>query len=491
MITWGISANSHNAALAVFDDDKLVFASESERFSGLKNDAHLNRKLVSYAKRFGEPSRVYWYEKPLLKTMRQFFAGQGWNRLENNIEIYLARHEIDAPVSYTGHHHSHAAAGYYTSNFDEACVVVIDAIGEFEATSLWIGEGDKLNKISSIEYPHSVGLFYSAMTQRCGLKPNEEEYILMGMAALGDPNRLVRDLLNDFIELPNDDYQHPYRIKQNLHRGCKWWRPELTSQQDLYDIAAATQKVYEIIFERILQTAISKSSSRNLVLMGGCALNCTANPIAYKYFDRVWIMPAPGDSGSSIGAVLAHKKKHIEWTGPYLGYDMGYTTSNEEIVAHLLEHKMCGLVRGPAEFGPRALGNRSLIADPRGLEIKVAINQIKHREQFRPFAPAILEEFANQYFKTSTESMTYMQYIAPCLESESFPAIVHLDNTSRVQTVNKTDNPQFRALLELWYAKTGCPMLLNTSLNIKGKPMVNDAADAASWTQLHGLPVFN
>jgi carbamoyltransferase len=491
MITWGISANSHNAALAVFDDDKLVFASESERFSGLKNDAHLDRRLVSYAKQFGEPSRVYWYEKPLLKTIRQFSAGQGWNRLENNVEIYLARHDIDASVSYTGHHHSHAAAGYYTSKFDKACVVVIDAIGEFEATSLWTGEGDKLNKISSIEYPHSVGLFYSAMTQRCGLKPNEEEYILMGMAALGDPNRLLRDLLDDFIELPNDDYQHPYRIKQNLHRGCKWWRPELTSQQDLYDIAASTQKVYEIIFERILQTAIHKSSSRNLVLMGGCALNCASNPIAYKYFDQVWIMPAPGDSGSSIGAVLAHKKKHIEWAGPYLGYDMGYKTSNEDIVAHLLEHKMCGIARGPAEFGPRALGNRSLIADPRGSEIKVAINQIKHREQFRPFAPAILEEFANQYFKMPTESTTYMQYIAPCLESESFPAVVHLDNTSRVQTVNKTDNPQFRALLELWYAKTGCPMLLNTSLNIKGKPMVNDAADAATWTKLHGLPVFN
>jgi carbamoyltransferase len=170
---------------------------------------------------------------------------------------------------------------------------------------------------------------------------------------------------------------------------------------------------------------------------------------------------------------------------------MGYKTSNEDIVAHLLEHKMCGLARGRAEFGPRALGNRSLIADPRGSEIKVAINQIKHREQFRPFAPAILEEFANQYFKMPTKSTTYMQFIAPCLESESFPAIVHLDKTSRVQTVNKTDNPQFRALLERWYTETGCPMLLNTSLNIKGKPMVNDAADAATWTQLHGLPVFN
>jgi carbamoyltransferase len=225
--------------------------------------------------------------------------------------------------------------------------------------------------------------------------------------------------------------------------------------------------------------------------MGGCALNCAANPIAYKYFDRVWIMPAPGDSGSAIGAVLAHKKTHIEWNGPYLGYDMGYKISNKEIVAHLLEHKICGLARGPAEFGPRALGNRSLIADPRGPEIKVAINNIKHREQFRPFAPAILEEFANQYFKMPTESTTYMQYIAPCLEYESYSAIVHTDGTSRVQTVSKSDNPQFRELLELWYEATGCPMLLNTSLNIKGQPMVNNRADAMTWSQLHGLPVFN
>jgi carbamoyltransferase len=329
------------------------------------------------------------------------------------------------------------------------------------------------------------------MTQRCGLKANEEEYILMGMAALGDPNRLTRDMLREFVNLPNDDYYHAYRLRQNLHRGCMWWRPELTSQQDLYDIAAATQRVYEMAFERILQQAANSSSSRNLVLMGGCALNCAANPIAYKYFDRIWIMPAPGDSGSAIGAVLAHKKTQIEWNGPYLGYDMGYKTSNKEIVAHLLEHKMCGIARGPAEFGPRALGNRSLIADPRGPEIKVAINNIKHREQFRPFAPAILEEFANQYFKMPTESTTYMQFIAPCLESESYSAIVHTDGTSRVQTVSKSDNPQFRELLELWYEATGCPMLLNTSLNIKGQPMVNDHADAKTWSQLHGLPVFN
>jgi carbamoyltransferase len=489
MITWGISAASHNAALAVFDNDKLVFASESERFSKLKNDPDLNYELIEYARTFGEPELVCWYERPWLKTLRQLTAGQGWQ--DNNVKEYLRKFNIRAPIKTFGHHQTHAAAGYYTSGFDNACVLVIDAIGEFDCTTQWQAQGRELHKFSSLDYPNSLGLFYSAMTQRCGLKPNEEEYILMGMAGLGDPNRLTRDMLREFVDLPNDDYRHPYRLRQNLHRGCAWWRPELTSQQDLYDIAAATQRVYEMAFERTLQMAANSSRSRNLVLMGGCALNCAANPIAYKYFDRVWIMPAPGDSGSAIGAVLAHKKTHIDWTGPYLGYDMGYKASNKEIVAHLLEHKMCGIARGPAEFGPRALGNRSLIADPRGAEIKVAINNIKHREQFRPFAPAILEEFANQYFKMPIESTAYMQFIAPCLESESYSAIVHTDGTSRVQTVSKSNNPQFRELLELWYEATGCPMLLNTSLNIKGQPVVNDHADAMSWSQLHGLPVFN
>jgi carbamoyltransferase len=489
MITWGISAASHNAALAVFDNDKLVFASESERFSKLKNDPDLSYELIEYARTFGEPELVCWYERPWVKTLRQLTAGQGWQ--DNNVKEYLRKFNIRTPIKTFSHHQTHAAAGYYTSGFNDACVLVIDAIGEFDCTTQWQAQGKDLIKQSSLDYPNSLGLFYSAMTQRCGLKPNEEEYILMGMAALGDPSRLTRDLLNDLVALPNDDYQHPYRIRQNLHRGCNWWRPELTSQQDLYDIAAATQRVYEMAFERTLQMAANSSSSRNLVLMGGCALNCAANPIAYKYFDRVWIMPAPGDSGSAIGAVLAHKKTHIEWTGPYLGYDMGYKIGNKEIVAHLLEHKICGIARGPAEFGPRALGNRSLIADPRGPKIKVAINNIKHREQFRPFAPAILEEFANQYFKMPIESTAYMQFIAPCLESESYSAIVHTDGTSRVQTVSKSNNPQFRELLELWYGATGCPMLLNTSLNIKGQPMVNDHADAMSWSHLHGLPVFN
>jgi carbamoyltransferase len=489
MITWGISAASHNAALAVFRDNQLIFASESERFSGVKNDPDLDQKLVEHARTFGEPDLVCWYEKPWRKTLRQLTAGQGWH--DNNVKRYLKKYNITAPVRTVDHHLSHAAAGYFTSEFDNACVLVIDAIGEFETMTQWEAVGAKLTKQRSAEYPNSLGLWYSAMTQRIGLKPNEEEYILMGMAALGNPNKLTRDLLTDFVALPNDNYQLPFKISKNLHRGCASWRQDLNTMNDKFNIAAATQTVYELAFERILQTAMATTNSRNLVLMGGCALNCAANHIAFKYFDRVWIMPAPGDSGSSIGAVLADRKQHITWTGPYLGYDMGHTTTDREIVEYITQHKVCGLARGRAEFGPRALGNRSLVADPRGLQVKDRVNMIKGRESFRPFAPAILEEHAARYFEMPAEKTPYMQFTARCRRPESYPAIIHVDGTSRVQTVGKNDNPEFRALLETWYDLTGCPMLLNTSLNIKGKPMVNDHTDRLNWQTKHGLPVFN
>ena len=196
MITWGISANSHDAALAVFCDEKLAFASHSERFSGTKNDPDLHKDLVDYARdRWGDPGRIYWYEKPLIKSFRQLFAGQGFKFKENNIKSYLGKYGISAPITYTQHHRSHAAAGYYTSPFDEACVVVIDAIGEIDTLTIWQAQGDKLTKVYDMEYPHSIGLWYSAMTQRIGLIPNEEEYILMGMAAYGDSNRFYTELI--------------------------------------------------------------------------------------------------------------------------------------------------------------------------------------------------------------------------------------------------------------------------------------------------------
>ena len=198
MITWGISANSHDAALAVFTNEGLEFASHAERFSGIKNDAHLNADLINYALKWGKPDEVVWYERPFVKTLRQLRAGQGWNYNENNIRNYLKGYGITAPIRYTNHHHSHAAAGYYTSPFTDATVVCIDSIGEFETLTVWEGKGNNLKKIYSQGYPHSVGLWYSAMTQRVGLKPNEDEYILMGMAAYGNPRRLWNDMYEMF-----------------------------------------------------------------------------------------------------------------------------------------------------------------------------------------------------------------------------------------------------------------------------------------------------
>ena len=485
MITWGISAASHNAALAVFDNNKLIFASDSERFSRIKNDCDLNQAIVHYALQYGYPDEIYWYEKPFIKSLRQLSAGQDWQN--TSPKKYLAQFGIThTTIKTVSHHKSHAAGGYFTSDFDEACVVVIDAIGEYDTTSIWKAKGTKLTKVWDMKYPHSIGLWYSAMTQRINLKPNEEEYILMGMAAYGDPDRFFDVIYEDFIE----DTNNGFKFRDNLHRGCKDWRPELTTEQDMYDIAAGTQAVYEALLMMIMERAKELVPSNNLVFTGGCALNCAANPLIFEFFDNVWIMPAPGDSGSAIGAVLAGWNKHIHWPGALLGYDMGSTATNEEIVDYLIEHKMCGIARGKAEFGPRALGNRSLIADPRGPEIKALINTIKKRQQFRPFSPSVLEEFANSHFLMPTKSTPYMQYIATCTEYESYPAIVHKDLSSRVQTVSVHDNDAYYELLRLWHERTGCPMLLNTSLNIKGEPIVNTEQDAKLWQEKYNVKIF-
>ena len=506
MITWGISGNSHDAAIAVFVCDELKFAAHSERYSGVKNDAHLNKALIAEARSYGDPDKIIWYERPFKKTFRQLFAGQGWNYAENNIRKYLKSYNISAPIRYVDHHHSHAAAGYYTSGFNQSAVICIDSIGEFETLTIWEGNGNNLKKIHSHEYPHSIGLWYSAMTQRLGLKPQEDEYILMGMAAYGDPDRLFDEIKEDFIVndplssfgltphlltdvvtgIPTITEPGP-RFARNLHRGCLDWRPDLTTQQDMYDIAAATQKVYEYMFNNVLKWTRDHTNSKNLVIMGGCALNCSANAQAYNYFDRVWIMPNPGDSGSAIGSVLAYNKKHINWPGAYLGHNIEGNYPVEQALQELLTTGICGVASGRAEFGPRALGNRSLLADPRRPGIKDKVNEIKQRQLFRPFAPAVLLEHAHSHFTGHTGP--YMQYTSICTDA-GLPAITHGDGTSRVQTVSKQQGTGFRTLLERWYEETGCPVLLNTSLNIKGKPIVNTIQDAQEFARHYGVAVF-
>jgi carbamoyltransferase len=483
MNIWGVNAKNHDSSLSIIIDNELMFAAHSERFSGKKNDSELSPELIKEALKYSTPDLIVLHENHWVKSLRQLYAGQGfiYNNPKHNIKKLVPK----AKFITQNHHLSHAAAGYFTSQFDDACVLVIDAIGEFETMTIWNAEGSNLTKKYSLKYPNSIGLWYSAMTDRIGLKPNEEEYILMGMAAYGDKDCYHMPIVRDFFK----DI-HTFELSKNLHKGCRDWMA-LIRDDDYFHVAAATQFVYERIFHLALVKAKELVANNNLVLMGGCALNCSANPIAFEYFDDVWIMPNPGDAGSSLGAILAHTRKHIEFKDCFLGYNIEPITDLDTVVDYLEQHKICGLAQGREEFGPRALGNRSLLADPRGNDIKDKVNKIKQRQEFRPFAPMILEEYVRQYFDICGKPRhhRFMQYTSKCLQPEQFPAIVHVDGTSRVQTV-PNDGSRIRQLLEKWFLRTGCPMLLNTSLNIKGQPLVHDIEDAVNFEKLHNIKVF-
>ena len=247
----------------------------------------------------------------------------------------------------------------------------------------------------------------------------------------------------------------------------------------------------------MIGTIMSKAArlkwSDNLVFMGGVALNCLANRDLGKHFKDIWIMPNPGDAGSSLGAAALKYGQKLKWKSPYLGKDIGVEYPVTRLLDELVTNKIVGVASGRAEFGPRALGNRSLLADPRGPEIKDKVNEIKRRQKFRPFAPVILEEFVTDYFEMPEGFTTspYMQVVARCKKPEEFPAIIHVDGTSRVQTVPKDSTSGIRQLLEKWYLLTGCPMLLNTSLNIRGEPMVNDVIDGRRFEAMYGVRVYS
>jgi carbamoyltransferase len=487
MNIWGISAGGHDAAIAVLKNDSLVWAAHSERYSGVKNDATLNQKIIDAAQVYGSPDLVVWHEQPFKKRLRELYAGQFKDAFSAGPKSILKQFDICAPIKTVSHHHSHAAAAYYTSGFKSAAVLVIDAIGEWETLTVWHGVGDQLIKIKSVDYPNSLGLFYSAMTQRCGFKPNEEEYIMMGMAAFGDKSKYQSVIEQELVEL-TDDFPF-FKCKFNHHRGFKNWRPEIV---DLENLAAAAQELYNKIVLKLSRWININVNKRNLVISGGCALNCVTNAAIAKQWrwNKIWVMPNPGDAGNSIGAALAYNSKMIEWQGPYLGDAINGRYPVMSAFRELNQGRIVGVANGRAEFGPRALGNRSLFADPRIPDIKDQLNQVKKREQFRPFAPVVMAEYAKQYFENITQDLSYMQYAVRCKFPEQFPGIVHVDGTSRVQTVTATQNPGLHNLLRLWYATTECPMLVNTSLNIKGKPMVNTVEDANHFENIYGIRVF-
>lgn len=484
----GVTSLGHDASVALIEGDVVLFAAHAERYSRVKNDGLINKSLLDDALNGDKPHRIVWYEKPHLKALRWAYSGQ-WEAFGRTPSVHSHLNEMGlggVPVSFVGHHESHAAGGYFTSGFDEAAVIVCDAIGEFATTSVWVGQGDRLTRIWQANYPHSLGLLYSAFTQRVGLKPNEEEYILMGMAALGVP-KYADDIRRDFI-----DERSYVKLKRNVHRGISWWRPELTDA-DFPDIAASIQEVIEERLVLLADWVKARTRMSNLVFMGGVALNCVANTkIAEKefLFDNIWIMPNPGDAGSSIGAVAAHLSRPIIFNTPYLGHEIKREFDHASAVDALLQGKVIGVANGRAEFGPRALGNRSLICDPRGPDVKDRVNAIKRREPFRPFAPIVMEHLARDYFELPVPTSPYMQFVGKVKRPDLFPAITHYDGTARVQTLNRDQNPVFYRLLELWHEKTGCPMLLNTSLNIKGMPLVNTWEDALEFSETYGVEVF-
>ena len=319
MIIWGITANNHDASIAVFEYKvagltnnkklKLLWAGLTRDFSDVPNDPDLNRRIVEHLKeKYGSPKEIIFYEKPFLKSLRQLWAGQGFKFGENNIKNYLKRHGLNVPVKFVKHHQSHAAYGYYTSTLRNAVIIVLDSIGEFETISIWSGLGNKIQKRYSQSYPHSVGLFYSAMTQRCGFQANAEENKLEQLSKQGDW-RVLYDVFNE--ELIKG--KMPFETHINLHRGCRWWRPELNSEKDLANIAATTQKIFEEVILEHCSWARMFVQSRNLILMGGCALNKTVADKVQNLWNNFWVPKNPGDPGSCVGAVLAQYEKHIDF----------------------------------------------------------------------------------------------------------------------------------------------------------------------------------
>ena len=436
----GISEGSHDAAWCLINNNNIIEAHHAERHSRKKNDKWINKYSLPQGW-----FNVVGHEDKVRVNERRLFAGQKYQ--DENVIV----------DQFYNHYETHAWAGWATAPFDDCDILCIDAIGEFESAAAYGVRNKIFTKTWEMKYPQSLGLIYSAVTHGLGYKPMEEEYIVMGLAAYGEPTI---------------DFE--YLMDENCHKGIKLpnGRPE--------DIAASVQALYE---KHLLILIDKYCKHKNLILMGGCALNCVANSKIQN--KNIWIMPNPGDAGSSLGAAARELNNKLKWRDPYLGTNIQRSINPNEVARYLIEHGVAGVANGRAEFGPRALGNRSLLADPR-LDIKDTVNEIKRRQKFRPFAPAILEEYANEYFEGPMNE--YMQFVAKA--KHDYKSVTHVDGTARVQIVKSNCQSVIRPILEEWYELTGCPMLLNTSLNIKGQPIVDTWENAEEFENKYKVKVF-
>lgn len=573
----GISAFYHDSAAAIILDGEIVAAAQQERFTRLKHDSGFPTQAVEYvlqeaAMAYDDLTAVAFYDKPLLKFERLLetyhaFAPEGLLSFMKAMPVWfkdklfmkkLLRKQLrpfgnkKIPLLFPEHHLSHAASAYYPSPFNEAAILTIDAVGEWATTTICEGRADQIKLCRELQFPHSVGLLYTAFTYYLGFQVNSGEYKLMGLAPYGHPGSVqtaefkrkiqteLVDIREDGSILLNMDY-FDYASKLQMTNDKKWEalfgfprrKPESGINREHMDLALAIQEVTESIVMALARTARNLTNSKNLVMAGGVALNCVANSkIAHAgLFDHIWIQPAAGDAGGALGAAYAafyiwHKQGRKKapasdaMQGSYLGpqyqdmnilkvarkygADYSFFEDFDELTSmvsqKIAEGHVIGWFQGRMEFGPRALGNRSILADPRNPGMQKRINlKIKFREGFRPFAPSVLIEDASLYFNIQSPS-PYMLFVETLREElrkkepenysgldlsdrlyhirSEIPAVTHIDYTSRIQTVSKDSNPRFWQLINDFKKITGCGMLINTSFNVRGEPIVCTPQDA-------------
>ncbi len=583
----GISAFYHDSAACILIDGEIVAAAQEERFTRKKHDPSYPHNAIEFVLKYvnlklNEIDQIVFFEKPFLKFERLLetyvaFAPKGYvsfskamplwireklfqkNYLFNKLKKHDQSYNSDKNIFFSDHHLSHAASAFFPSPFDEAVVLTADGVGEWATTTVAVGRSNSLEIKKEIHFPHSLGLLYSAFTYYTGFKVNSGEYKLMGLAPYGNP--IYEDKVKQLIDLKNDG---TFRLDQNYFNyatgltmtnekfnslfGQKPRDPKTEKITQFHmDIAASIQKVTEEIMISLAKSIRAEYGIKNLCLAGGVALNCVANGkiLEEEIFDNIWIQPAAGDAGGSLGAALAlwhidqGNKRSVNskdnMKGSYLGTEFNQDEIEKELeflganfetlkydelineTAELISNgKVTGWFQGRMEFGPRALGARSILGDPRSDKMQKKLNlKIKYRESFRPFAPSILREDLSKWFDINVDS-PYMLLVANVNSSKKIemneeqkklfgidllnikrseiPAVTHVDYSARVQTVTKNTNKRYYDLILKFREKTGCPVLINTSFNVRGEPIVNTPTDAFNCfmgTELDYLVIGN
>ena len=568
----GISAFYHDSAAALIEDGRIVAAAQEERFTRQKFDSRYPTNAIAYCLAeagvgLTEIDHVAFYDKPFLKFERLVetylaFAPRGFGSFRKAMPVWLkdklfqkkklgeklraAAPEFDwgNRLLFSEHHLSHAASAFFPSPFEHAVILTMDGVGEWATTSAGIGDKNRITMLKEIHFPHSLGLLYSAFTYFTGFRVNSGEYKVMGLAPYGEP-RFTKIILDHLIDLKDDG---SFRLNQRYFDYCTGLKmtddsfaelfgvpvrkPDDALEQVHMDLAASIQWVTEEAILRLARSLASETGARNLCLAGGVALNCVANGkvLRDRCFEDVWVQPAAGDAGGSLGAALAAYHLELDrprypsneidgMTGSYLGpaYDdaeiheqltaagacfarLGDDDLLDRTAAALAEEKAVGWFQGRMEFGPRALGARSILADARSPAMQRILNlKVKYRESFRPFAPSVLRDDVAEWFELDADS-PYMLMVADVAEHRrramteaerslfgidklniprsEIPAVTHVDYSARVQTVHRDTNPRYHALLSRFKALTGCPVVVNTSFNVRGEPICCTPDDA-------------